>query len=119
VIELPSLAKKGFFAMKGPMPVYLDSRRGYHRFHLRDKAILKHQSKLLGTYTIDVSRQGIGFLSPYQLWPKERVQLLLTSGREYDLQVTRCRRRGKNLFECGGRFVISSKLQERTNEVKS
>jgi len=106
-LELPKLEAKYFFEFRGPMPSgHFDNRRSYHRFYLRDKAILTRNETTLGVLTTDISRQGIGFLAPLQLLPKQRVQLLLTSGAEYYLQVARCRRRSENVFECGGRFVV-------------
>ncbi len=119
-LELPEPEAKYFFELRGPMPSgHFDNRRSYHRFYLRGKAILTHNESTLGVCTTDISRQGIGFLSPLQLLPKQRVQLLLTSGVEYYLQVARCRRRSENVFECGGRFVVCPRHNERTNEVTS
>jgi hypothetical protein len=116
-LVLPEPEAKYFFEFKGPMPSgHFDNRRSYHRFYLRDKAILTRNRTTLGVYTTDFSRQGIGFLSPRQLLPRERVQLILTSGVEYFLQVARCRRRSENLFECGGRFVVCPKHIEQANE---
>lgn len=106
-LELPAHMAEQFFQFQGPMPQgHFDNRRSYHRFYLRDRAILTRKDSTLGVCTTDVSRQGIGFLTPVQLLPKEQVQLLLTSGIEYDLQITRCRRRGDSFFECGGKFVV-------------
>jgi hypothetical protein len=119
-LQLPEPEAKYFFEFKGPMPSgHFDNRRSYHRFYLRDKAIVTRKRSTLGVFTTDISRQGIGFLSPVQMLPKERVQLLLTSGTEYYLLLTRCRRRTDNLFECGGRFVVCPKQNEQTNEETS
>jgi hypothetical protein len=61
---------------------------------------------VLGAFTKDVSRQGIGFLSPVQLLPMEHIGLLLANGTEYALEVSRCRRVDQDCFDCGGRFVL-------------
>jgi hypothetical protein len=119
-LQLPEPEATYFFQFKGPMPSgHFDNRRSYHRFYLRDKAILTRGKSTLGVFTTDISRQGIGFLSPVQLMPKERVQLLLTSGVEYHLQVARCRRQNDNCYECGGRFVVLPKEIETKNEEAS
>ena len=60
--------------------------------------------KVYAAYTTDVSRQGVGFLSPRQLMPKEKWTLKLPNGAEYELLVTRCHLESENCFACGGRF---------------
>ncbi len=103
--ELPPHMAANFFSPTGPIPAHPESRRGYQRYFLRDRAILKSGEKLFGIFTMDISRRGIGFLSPKQLMPKENIQLILTNGRKYHMLVTRCRRKGMNYFECGAKFT--------------
>jgi PilZ domain len=95
-----------FFEPQGAMPVRPDNRRGYHRYFMRGKAILKRNGVMLGSYTKDVSRQGVGFLSPVPLLPLQRVQLQLANGTELHLEVARCRRVDKDCFDCGARFAL-------------
>jgi len=104
-VQLPGLAAEQFFDVRGAMPLYHDNRRSYHRYFMRGKAVLKRGKALLGTYTKDVSRQGVGFLSPVQLLPKEKVQLRLPT-TELSLQVARCQRLDQGCFECGAKFVL-------------
>ena len=66
-----------FFEQHGAMPLFHDNRRAYHRYFMRGKAVVLRGDATLAAYTKDVSRQGIGFLSPVQLMPKERVKLHL------------------------------------------
>ena len=101
----PHFLSKDFFAQHGPAPVLGQNQRVYHRFYMRGKAVLKRGNSVFGTYTKDVSRQGIGFLSPVQLLPKERVVLQLPV-KELGLEVARCRRIDKGCFECGAKFVL-------------
>jgi hypothetical protein len=101
----PDQLGKDFFALSGPANPCNDNQRAYHRYYMRGKAILKKGKSTFGTYTKDVSRQGVGFLSPVQLLPKDRVQLRLPVA-ELGLEVTRCRRLDKALFECGAKFVL-------------
>jgi hypothetical protein len=104
-VELSGLAAERFLDVHGAMPLYHDNRRAYHRYFMRGKAVLKRGKALLGTYTKDVSRQGVGFLSPVQLLPKEKVQLRLPT-TELSLQVARCQRLDQGCFECGAKFVL-------------
>ncbi len=103
----PDALEKDFFAKRGPAPIVGFNQRAYHRFFMRGKAVLKRGSTMLGTFTRDVSRQGVGFLSPVQLMPKERVSLRLAV-TELQLEVARCKRIAKGCYECGARFSMHS-----------
>jgi hypothetical protein len=106
-VQLPeSMAR--FADKHGPMPLYHENKRGYHRHYMRGRAIVKRGETTLATYTKDISRQGIGLLSPVQLLPLERVELLLVSGSNLHVEVTRCRRIDKNCFDCGARFALKN-----------
>lgn len=95
-----------FLERQGPTPCHFDSRRSFHRFYLRQKAILTRDGDVLGVFTKDVSRRGFGILSPVQLLPKERVELKLPDGRTYHLEVARCRRVDAGCYDCGTRFIL-------------
>jgi hypothetical protein len=104
-VELPESLRPTYFAVQGPFPVFHDNRRSYHRYYMRGKAVLKRGDSLIGTFTKDVSRQGVAFLSPFPLMPKERVKLRVPAA-ELSLEVTRCRRLDPACFECGARFAM-------------
>ena len=104
-VELSDSLKREFFSVHGAGAVYYDNKRSYHRFYMRGKAVLKRGTTLLGTYTKDVSRQGVAFLSPVPLLPKERVTLYLLTAK-ISLEVTRCHRIQAACFECGAKFVL-------------
>jgi hypothetical protein len=104
-VELPYPLSDGFLETHGPSAMYYDDKRAFQRFFLRGKAVLKRRGAMLGAYTKDVSRQGVGFLSPVQLMPRERVNLTLSSA-ELQLEVSRCRRLDKACFDCGGKFAL-------------
>ena len=106
-VEIPQPLADGFLASRGPVAAHFDDKRAFQRFFLRGKAVLKRRGAIMGAYTKDVSRQGVGFLSPVQLMPRERVQLSLPSA-ELHLEVSRCRRLDKDCFDCGARFALSS-----------
>jgi PilZ domain len=104
-VELSDSMRREFFAVQGAGPLFYDNKRSYHRYYMRGKAILKRGTLLIGTYTKDVSRQGVAFLSPVPLLPKERVKLRVTAA-ELGLEVTRCRRLLPACFECGAKFAL-------------
>jgi hypothetical protein len=104
-VELPDSLRKSFFAARGPESVYHDNKRTYHRYFMRGKAVLKRGQTMIGSYTKDVSRQGVAFFSPVPLLPKERVKLRVPAA-ELSLEVTRCRRIEPNCFECGAKFAL-------------
>jgi hypothetical protein len=103
-VRLPERLKEQFFVPRGPVPLFYDNKRSYHRYHARSKVLLKRGETTLGGYTVDLSRQGVGFLSPLPLLPQERVELCLPTV-ELSLEVTRCRRLDEACFICGARFV--------------
>jgi hypothetical protein len=105
-VELPEAFRREFFSVRGAEPVFHDNRRAYHRYYMRGKAVLKRGSDHFGTYTKDLSRQGVAFLSPVPLLPKEKVKLQVPTA-ELSLEVTRCRRQSDcGFFECGARFAL-------------
>jgi hypothetical protein len=104
-VDLPECLRSAYFGAQGPAPLYHDNRRSFHRYYMRGKAVLKRGPSMIGTYTKDVSRQGVAFLSPVPLLPKERVKLRVPTA-ELLLEVTRCRRLDPKCFECGAKFAL-------------
>lgn len=104
-VELPDALRPAYFNVQGPAPLFHDNRRTFHRYFMRGKAVLKRGTSMIGTYTKDVSRQGVAFLSPVPLLPKERVKLRVPAA-ELSLEVTRCRRLDPKCFECGAKFAL-------------
>ncbi|HVT26877.1 MAG TPA: PilZ domain-containing protein [Lacipirellulaceae bacterium] len=99
---------KDFFDRFGPIPSRPGCRRAYHRFYLRGKAIVRRQDTYLAVYTADASRQGLCFLSPIQLLPKERCRIRLPNTKEFQIEIVRCRRLGDSCYECGAIFVLGT-----------
>jgi PilZ domain len=110
VAVLPASMRPQFFAKTGHLPVYHENQRAFHRHYLRRKAILKWREKMFGVFTKDISRQGIGLLSPVQLLPLEYVTLLLSSESSLQLKIARCRRIEKDCFDIGARFSAPENL---------
>lgn len=105
-VQLPVALRSSFFDKSGPMPTHHENNRSYHRYFMRAKAVLKRGDAKLGIYTKDVSRQGIGLLSPVQLMPLDAVELILPDGSQLNLKIARCRRIDRECFECGARFAL-------------
>lgn len=95
-----------FFDRVGPMPARHGCRRAYQRFYVRGKAILRREETYLGVYTVDASRQGLCFLSPVQMFPKERCRIQLPKTKEFQIQIIRCRRIADDCYECGAMFAL-------------
>jgi PilZ domain len=107
-VTIPEAMRTEFFELRGPMPVFVENQRSFHRFYLRDRAIIRRGDTLYGGYCKDVSRKGIGFLSPVQLLPLEQIKLYLPKAVVHHLEVTRCRRLEQACYDCGAQFVVSS-----------
>jgi hypothetical protein len=99
---------KDFFDQHGAVPTQPGCRRAYHRFFLRGKGILQRNDTYLGVVTADASRQGMRFLSPVQLLPKERCRIRLPKTKEFQIEIVRCRRLGEDCYECGAMFVLGT-----------
>jgi PilZ domain len=112
------IPEEEFLRCAGATPMTDDSRRSFHRFYFRGKALLDWRGESLGVYTTDLSRKGMGLLSPIQLFPKSRVQLQLGDSTKCQLEVVRCRRIGQECYECGTRFVIGVRLNGTNLEEK-
>jgi len=108
-VLLPESLRDQFLAPRGLTPVAPDNKRSFHRYYMRGKSVLKRGETVLGGYTVDISRQGVGFLSPVPLLPKERITLQVPTA-ELCLEVARCRRAGDACFVCGAKFVRTAEL---------
>ncbi len=97
-----------FFDQHGTLQSRPGCRRAYLRFYLRSKAILQRQDEYLGVYTADASRQGVCFLSPVQLLPKERCRIRLPKTKDFQIEIVRCRRIANGCYECGAMFVLGT-----------
>ncbi|BBO35205.1 PilZ domain-containing protein [Lacipirellula parvula] len=104
-VELSAEEAHAFFSLKGPMGRRDDNRRAFHRFFMRSEAVLLGDGFVYAVYTCDISRQGIGFLSPRQLLPHQKCKLELPNGSRFDVLIKRCRRENDNCFVCGARFT--------------
>ncbi len=86
----------------------LEEHRAFVRHYLRCQGILrrKRDRETHAIYMKDCSRVGMGLISPVQLFPRERIQILMNPQRNYKLEVIRCRRLRENCYECGTIFIL-------------
>jgi hypothetical protein len=102
-----------FLAKRGLVPSQINDRRRYARMYYRRPSQLALDGNLpafprddlvLKTYSCDISRSGVAFLSDRELYPNETVRLVIDPLGEKRLCVVRCRRLGPRCFEVGSRF---------------
>lgn len=55
--------------------------------------------------TRDISRSGLNLLHKQQLFPGQKIDVVLTDGQERQLEVIWCRRLGAGSYSAGCRFV--------------
>ena len=96
-----------FFSARGPTPDAANCRRSYKRYFMRSKAVMQCEGQTHAAYLLDLSRCGVGLLSPVQLFPRQRVELWLMDDRRCTVEIARCRRRAAGCYECGCIFVLS------------
>ena len=111
--DIPSRAaipseRDGYFNHAGPTRPSFDEKRSLHRFHLRERAVLRVGEDYLAGYSRDVSRSGVGLISPVQLFPLDEVQIWLPHRGRLDLRVVRCRRLAEKCYACGVVYVAGS-----------
>lgn len=112
-VELPS-AWQDYFEQSGVMPTFDGDGRRFPRFYARRKAALEHRQSLFakprpivwhGVYTKNISRQGLGFLHSEQLFPGERMRIVLSDDLLREIEVIHCRRIQRRCYEIGAKFA--------------
>ena len=111
-IELPE-SWQDFFAQKGQLPTYPCERRRFPRFCLRTSAAMRllqnipELNRSGDWYKVlvkDVSRSGFSFLHSEQLFPLERLELVIDESHHYFGVVRQCRKVGPNCYIIGARY---------------
>lgn len=112
-IELP-LEWADYFQDRGEVASYADDERNNQRLKVRAHGILWFEKGLpfcprtkepMGIYTRDFSRNGVGFLSPFQIYPDEQVRIVLPTFW-MQLEVVRARRITSRCFEIGAKLKL-------------
>lgn len=114
-IELP-IEWSDFFDQRGEAPSFADDQRKHRRMIVRTHGMMWFEEclpslprELSGTviYTKDFSRQGAGFLSPFEVYPEEILRLVLPTFW-VRLHVVRCRRITSKCYEVGAELIERS-----------
>jgi len=96
-----------FFDRTGRIPNHPDERRGFVRYYFRRRAVLIYRQQRMAGLTVDMSRIGMGLISPVQLFPMQSVDVVLPD-RTIALRVVRCQRLGERCYRCGCDFTKSA-----------
>ena len=111
-IELP-MEWSDYFDQRGEVASYSDDERHNQRLKIRTHGILWFEGPLpfcprptspLGIYTRDFSRHGTGFLSPFEIYPEEKVRIALPTFW-VQLHVVRARRITSKCYEIGSTLI--------------
>lgn len=105
-----------FFAKAGPMPTAWDEARRYPRFYYRARVRATvhpfrgaQQPPLECTLlTRDLSRGGMNLVHTEQLYPGQRIDLVLLDGVLRTVEVCWCRRLANRCYSVGCRFAKSA-----------
>ncbi len=109
-----------FFDNSGAMPRVFDDQRRFPRFYLRscaDATIFPLQPDAeplrCVVLTRDVSRGGMGLMHTAQLFPGQRIDLVLNGNIHKTLEVVWCRRAAENSYSVGCRFKETEPAQDQ------
>jgi hypothetical protein len=101
--KLPCDAEE-YFAPVGIAGTAGESRRQYLRVFMRQPAVFFRGEQCHAIYTKDASPKGIALLTPVQIFPTERIKLVMGKGA-VELDLKRCRRVSEDCYECGTVFA--------------
>ncbi|WDI42775.1 hypothetical protein [Bremerella sp. P1] len=98
----------------GPTATTLTDQRRHVRFHQLKRCIVRcnptfptieRTSHLTLGLVTNISKDGVGFLFPVQLYPKERFVLRIEGSGMIPLTVARCRKLGPQCYEIGATSI--------------
>jgi PilZ domain len=108
-----------FFASSGAMPTVFHDQRRFPRFYFRSCADATIYPLVPGAdpikcvvVTRDVSRGGMGLLHTEQLFPGQRIDLVLNGSVGKSLEVVWCRRVAEKSYSVGCRFKEGERAVE-------
>ncbi len=111
-IELP-VEWSEYFEERGEVASYADDERHNQRLKIRTHGVLWFDQPLpfcprsedpVGIYTRDFSRQGAGFLAPFEIYPEEQLRIVLPTFW-VQLHVVRARRITSKCYEVGATLI--------------
>jgi hypothetical protein len=103
-----------FFEMTGPLPTSWDDHRRHPRFYFRScaEAIIyplrgEHDPNAPPCFllTRDLSRSGVSLIHTQQLFPGQRLDIILNGNPARPMEVVWCRRWTDNRYVIGCRFI--------------
>jgi hypothetical protein len=112
-IQLPS-SWQDKLGQAGQAPTRYHERRRQPRYHFRVCGALEYRQTLPSLhrphgwhqiFTNGLSRGGLSFLHSAQLFPRERMQILLPGRNPKCVEIVWCRRVQERCFYVGARFV--------------
>lgn len=110
-----------FFELSGPMPTAWDEHRRFPRFFFRSCAeaiiypLRSEKSSSVRTQFIltrDLSRGGMSIIHTEQLFPGQRLEVILNCESPRLLEVVWCRRWSHGRYCIGCRFISSGETAE-------
>jgi hypothetical protein len=102
-----------FFTKEGPVPTCFDDVRRFPRFYFRSCAeaviyplSIKQEATPAQCFvlTCDISRSGLSLLHSVQLFPGQKVDIILNGDPPRPLEVVWCRRLADHRYAVGCRF---------------
>jgi hypothetical protein len=111
-VELP-VEWSDYFQQRGEVASFGADERHHQRLKVRTYGVLWFEQSLpfrprsaepVGIYTRDFSRQGAGLLAPMEVYPEERVRIVLPTFW-MQLHVVRARRITSRCYELGSRLI--------------
>jgi len=120
-----------FFELTGPLPTAWDDHRRFPRFYYRSCAeaiihplrISKNATRCqCFLLTRDLSRGGLSLIHTEQLFPGQKLEVILNSEAPRLVEVVWCRRWSNNRYAVGCRFLGASSAptaEASTPETKS
>jgi hypothetical protein len=114
-----------FFELTGPLPTAWDDHRRFPRFYFRSCAeMIIHplrgernpDAPVSFVLTRDLSRGGMSLVHTQQLFPTQRLEIIL-NGQAKNLEVVWCRRWTDGRYVVGCRFVAGSKPNDDADAV--
>ncbi len=111
-IELP-IEWSDYFEQRGEVASFVEDQRTNQRLMIRTHGLmwfdqslpfLSREDRVFGVYTRDFSRLGCGFLTPFELYPEERVRIILPTFW-VQLHVVRARRITSKCYEIGASLL--------------
>ncbi|HVX60856.1 MAG TPA: hypothetical protein VHC19_09645 [Pirellulales bacterium] len=112
-VELPE-AWDDYFDRAGPIPSFPGDNRRFPRYYIRGRAAMAiidalpgkpRDESWHGVYTKEISREGLRFLHSEQLFPREKLQIIMPDGQTRIVEVARCRRVQPACYDVKTRFA--------------